>query len=99
MKLLLQIRTSGADITYFPIYLSGAIRRHIGQRAEELNAKAKAMPTRVAKLVSEMGAPSASVVRQPSDVEVFTEVYRGISKIQRARRKAMSAVVKQEQLL
>src|SRR5581483_5082747 len=35
MRLLLQIRTSGADIDYLPVYLQGAIRRHSGTRAEE----------------------------------------------------------------
>jgi hypothetical protein len=89
MALLLQIRTSGADIGYLPIYLQGAIRRHLGQRAEELSAAAKALPARVHQVLSAIGDRPSAIV-QPSDVEIFTQVYRGLAKIQRQRRRQSS---------
>jgi hypothetical protein len=101
MQLLLTIRTSGADIQYVPIYLAGAIRRHLGQRAEELSAQAKTIAPRVTKLVA--GLTKVEAIRQPTDVEIFAEVYAGIGKIQRARKagKARNSVraAKQEELL
>lgn len=105
MRLLLKIRTTEADIEYLPVYLEGAIRRHIGQRAEELSAKAKALPTKIGNVIADTTSKCKVVpdamIRKPAAVEVFTEVYRGISKIQRERRRAKKSATKerQEQLL
>ena len=45
LKLLLTLKTQNAQGDYFPRYLEGAVKRHIGQRAEELSARAKAQLT------------------------------------------------------
>lgn len=100
MNLLLQIRKSGADIGYMPVYLEGAIKRHLGLRADELNQRAKSMANRLSKVMVQIGTPASNPVRQPSAVEVFSELYRGIGKIQRARKsKKKAAQERQEQLL
>jgi len=97
MQLLLQIRTAKADIGYLPIYLEGAIRRHIGQRAEELSAAAKAMPARVSMVLDKLNPVQA--IKEPTDVEIFTQVYRGIGRIQRQRRHRSTTRAKQPSLL
>lgn len=89
MELLLKIRTSGADIQYLPVYLQGAIRRHLGTRAEELSAKAKALPARIANAMATVRV--GVNVQRPSDGEVFTEVFRGINRIQKHRRKTKNS--------
>lgn len=101
MKLLLQIRTQEPDIDYLPVYLAGAIRRHIGQRAEELSARAKRMPDKIANVIAGVtkACTVAPAARQPSDVEVFDQLYRGIKKIQRARRGKSAGKERQEQFL
>ena len=96
MKLLLTIRTSGAEVHYLPVYLTGAIRRHLGQRAEELSVAAKSLPTHANNVlaalsnlkspISNSSGASVPASRLPSDVEVFTQLYRGIGQIQRARK-------------
>lgn len=91
MKLLLEIRTAEADVQYLPVYLAGAIRRHIGQRAEELSAKAKQIDHKVASLIAQVGQNSRSAVREPKPVEVLAEMYKGIKQIQRARRRKAHA--------
>lgn len=91
MKLLVEIRTSGADIDYLPLYLSGAVKRHIGQRAEELSAKAKTITPKVSKIVHGVGSVSAVV--QSSDVEVLAKVYAAGRRPKKQAKKA-----KQEEL-
>jgi len=98
-QLLLKIRTSGAKIEYLPVYLAGAIRRHIGTRAEELNAQAKAMDNRVAQVLSTINPQPATFTRQPSDVELFTALFKGINRINRSRRIKRPAREKQASLL
>ena len=97
--LLLKIRTSGVEIEYLPVYLAGAIRRHIGTRAEELNAKAKAMDNRVSSVVNIVasGLRPESATRQPSDVEIFASVFKGITKIAKTRKAKAKGVVKETQ--
>ena len=96
-QLLLKIRTSGADIKFMPVYLDGAINRHIGQRAEELSARAKAMPTRIANVIS--GMKPVELIREPSAVEVFSNVFKGINRINRARKTKRDTKERQETLL
>lgn len=89
LELLKKIRIAEADIQYLPVYLAGAVRRRIGQRAEELSARtgnAKAIDAKVAALVK--GIKTVEAVREPTAVEVLAEVYIGIKKNQRQRRLA-----------
>lgn len=89
MKLLLDIRTADAEIKYLPVYLEGAIKRHIGQRAEALSAKAKAIENIIDRVKSKLPpATTPPAAREPSPVEVLSQVYRGIKIIQRQRRAA-----------
>lgn len=96
-ELLLKMRTSGADIGYLPVYLAGAIRRHLGLRAEVLSAKAKLIQPRVHRILT--GLKTVQMVNEPTAVEMFTEVYRGIQRIQRQRRGKRATKECQEKLL
>ncbi len=51
MTVLIEIKRSDAEIGYLPVYLDGAMRRHIGQRAEELSAKAKSLPALIDRAI------------------------------------------------
>ena len=101
MKLLLDIRTAEADIKWLPRYLEGAIRRAIGQQAEELSAKAKSGPNHANNLVKLLkGKMAAMPERQPSAVEVFSQVFKGIGQINRQRKREKAATpAKQKELL
>jgi hypothetical protein len=78
MKLLQEIKRSGADIRYLPTYLDGAIKRHIGQRAEELSAKAKSVQRNIAKIVK--STQRVEAVREPSATEILATVYKDLKR-------------------
>jgi hypothetical protein len=84
-ELLKRIRDSEADIKFLPVYLEGAVRRRIGQQAEELSARAKTIAPKVAKLVQ--GVKLVEAVREPSAVEILSQLYKGLKKGQAARRR------------
>lgn len=99
LQLLLKIRTSGAEIGYLPVYLEGAVDRHIRSRAEELSAKAKTIAPRVASVVRDASAKTVTAVVAPSDVEVLANVFKGIKSIQKSARARRPAKEKQAALL
>lgn len=78
LKLLNDIKRSGADIRYLPTYLDGAVKRHIGQRAEELSALAKSIPKNIAKIVKR--TQKVEAVREPSATEILATVYRDLKR-------------------
>ncbi len=80
MTLLLKIKTQDTDVKYLPIYLEGAVDRHIRTRAEELSAQAKTIARHVSKTVSTI---KPGDVRQPTDVEILATVYRDLKKRRR----------------
>lgn len=89
LKLLNEIKRTGAEIGYLPVYLEGAVDRHIRQRAEELNAKAKAnkVPHAVQRVVNELGKVEA--VRERTQTEVLAEVYQQLAQRKRQHRAAL----------
>ena len=85
LNLLQEIKRSGVEIGYLPVYLHGAVGRHIGQRAEELSARAKAAAPRAAKIVAGV---RAAIVIEKTDVEVLAAVYADLKSRRRPRAKA-----------
>lgn len=83
MKLLNEIKRSDADIDYLPLYLDGAVKRHIGQRAEELSAAAKSTPLNVARLVK--GVKAVEAIREPSATEILATVYNDLRRRRRPK--------------
>ena len=83
MELLQQIKRTGAEWEYFPIYLEGAVDRHIRVRAEELSAQARKIAPRVEKVLS--GLKVGADVRQPTACEVLSTLYSDL-KQRRPRR-------------
>lgn len=79
--LLLRIREQRADIRYLPVYLEGAVDRHIRLRAEELSARAKRTAPHVNRVLA--GVQTVTAVIEPSPVEVLALLYRDL----RARRR------------
>lgn len=53
LDLLNQIKRTGTEIQWFPIYLEHAIDRHIRIRAEELSAKAKTIAPKTANILNQ----------------------------------------------
>lgn len=78
MDLLNEIKRSSADFRYLPVYLDGAVKRHIGQRAEELSAAAKSTPKNVARLVK--GVQTVEAVREASATEILAAVYKDLKR-------------------
>jgi hypothetical protein len=93
MELLKDIKTRDS-FRYLPTYLHGAIGRHIGQRAEELSAKAKCIPPKVAKLVGDVRKVEA--VREATATQICSAVYLDMARLKKQRRRPMRA--KQEEL-
>ncbi len=98
MTLLLKIKTQEANFKYLPIYLEGAVDRHIRYRAEELSAQAKTISRHVAKLVKSV---QPGDVRQLTDVEILATLYKDLkkSRSRTARRPGAQQPQKQSQLL
>ena len=100
VALLRKIVEQNLPIKYFPLYLEGAIDRHVRTRAEELNAQAKAarsVPRLAAKAVA--GVPVVSVVVTPSATEMLAVMYRDLKARRHRKRPAGSKAVKQGVLL
>jgi hypothetical protein len=99
VKLLIEIKRTDADISYLPVYLEGAIKRHIGQRAEELQAAARATPRKVSTVVKVLaGLPRVEAVREPTAVEQLGLLYSDLRR--RARKpKQMAKPAVQPSLL
>lgn len=78
LKLLNEIKRSEAEIHYLPTYLDGAVKRHIGQRAEELSAAAKSTPKNIARIVA--ATKRVEAVREPSPTEILATLYRDLKR-------------------
>ena len=85
--LLNSIRKNKTDFKYLPAYLNSAIRRHIGQRAEELSDQAKSIPSKVAKIVTDAKTKIVTAVREPSATEILAILHRDTKKRGKARTK------------
>lgn len=99
MSLLKDIRIKGADIVYLPIYLEGAIDRHIRQRAEELSAQAKQLRPRIALIVDKCQPLQA--IRELTDTEVLGKLYNSLRKKRKTKLKfaGCPTPAKQKELL
>lgn len=94
--LLRDIVNKGADIRYFPIYLENAVDRHIRQRAEELNDRAKRAKRPAAVTARVVSGTEVVRVIEPTAVQLLDTLYRDL----RARRKkAPRTSAKQQSLL
>jgi hypothetical protein len=92
LKVLNEIKRTGAEIGYLPVYLEGAVDRHIRQRAEELSAKAKAskLPNSIKKVLN--GFEVVEAVREPTHCETLGLLWQQLAK----RKKAHRAALKQQ---
>lgn len=95
LRILNEIKRTGPDIRWFPRYLEGAVDRSLRQRAEELSARAKALPPKVTKIVA--GVRPVAVVEK-TDTEVLSLLYRDL-KHNSPRRRRGAEKAKQEVLL
>jgi hypothetical protein len=94
--ILTSFKHSGTEIKWMPIYLQDAIRRHIGEHAEELNELAKSnrgSATGAARLVHGLVGKLRPVqIVEPTAVEVSAKLYHDIRAIRRKRAAAVRAV-------
>lgn len=96
LSVLRSIVETNADIAYFPVYLEGAIDKHIRQRAEELNERAKAAKSTPALTRKIVDAQQVVRILEPTAVELLDKLYRDL----KPRRKSAKPVVpKQKELL
>jgi hypothetical protein len=95
-QLLISIRTAEADFKYLPTYLEGAIRRHIGQRAEEHQKQSGRVAIKVEKILDGI---QPVVVVQPTNEELLGKLYVDLKKTMRRRRAERVAQKKQIDLL
>jgi hypothetical protein len=86
------MREKQAAIKYLPVYLEGAVDRHIRVRAEELSAQAKKLPPRVSKVLA--GVQTAVLV-EATATETLAALYRDLKQ---RRRKPAAVKLKQETL-
>ena len=97
MGLLQEVKKRAADIGYLPVYLQGAVDRHVGQRAEELSARAKAQKATPKLVEQAVGGVQAVVVVEKSGTEVLAEVYRDLAKQKRVQRAQRQLKTKEKQ--
>lgn len=97
LTLLNEIKRTGAEIGYLPIYLEGAVDRHVRQRAEELSAKAKAskLPNAIKRIVNSVGV--VETVREPTPTETLGLLYAQLAKRKKANRAALKPRAKERE--
>jgi hypothetical protein len=91
LTLLKAIKTSGADIKYLPVYLEGAVDRHIRMRAEELSAQAKSAKNVDVLARRTMDGVKVVQVVEKSTVETLALLYKDLQKRQKVKRQARPA--------
>lgn len=88
-KILTSFKHSGTEIKWMPIYLQDAIRRHIGEHAEELKELAKSnrgSAISSARLVPGLiGRLRPVQILEPTAVEIAAKLYHDIRAIRRKR--------------
>lgn len=89
--LLREIVNKGADIKYFPLYLESAVDKHIRQRAEELNARAKSNRLPAALVPKIVNGTAVVKVIEKSAVEVLDQLYRDLRSRKKSKRSAPTA--------
>lgn len=96
MEILLDIQRRDLEVDWMPVYLRGAIRRRIGQRAEELNAESKRIGTRIAKALAPV---KIGEVRAPTTNEVLIALAADMKRLKRDRRQQRAGSKEQASLL
>jgi len=94
LLLLKQIRKNKADINYLPVYLEGAVDRHVRLRAEELSAAAKITRNISQKVVAGI-KPAA--VREATAVETLAALYHAQRRAKAHRKSSLNPIVKEKQ--
>jgi hypothetical protein len=94
--LLRSMREKAADIKYLPVYLEGAVDRHIRLRAEELSAAAK-LPKNIAMRTLKDVAVVQTIEATP--VETLALLYKDLRKRQKSKQRRTVAAPKQGSLL
>jgi hypothetical protein len=90
--ILIRVLEHRADIRYLPVYLEGAVDRHVRCRAEELSLRARRVGVVAPEIVSRLRVQR---VRDPKPVEILAAVYRDL----RRRRRRKTPEPKTGQLL
>lgn len=88
MAVLLDIQAKDRDVEYFPVYFRGAIKRRIGQRAEELNAANKRIESQVSRAVAKV---QPGEVRQPTTNEILLALGADLRRLKRERQQVRRA--------
>jgi hypothetical protein len=96
VNLLNSVWKNRAEIKYLPLYLEGAVDRHIRQRADELNAQAKKLSTVTRRAIGNLEVKD---VREQTTVEVLATLYKDLKRQKRAKRKPATPTARQEVLL
>ena len=103
-RLIRSFMKSGVEPRWMPVYLQNAIRQHIRERADELNAQGKVGRGPAAILQALVGdLKRVEAVREPSAIDLMASVYRDVRQLRRegaaARRAQPASKDKQGRLL
>jgi len=90
LGLLQSFKQSNVEIQWMPVYLQNAIRRHIGQRAEELQASARHVPRVATKIIA--GVQPVAII-EATDTEMLAKLYSDVRKLRRQRTAALKVKV------
>lgn len=88
VEILRKVKVADVSVQYWPVYLTEAIKRHLGERAEELSAQAKSI-RRKTQVV--MDGVQAVVVMERTDTEVLAALYRDLRRAKRVARPPVAA--------
>jgi len=95
LSVLRDIVEKRAAVDYFPIYLEGAIDKHIRQRAEELSELAKQSKSVEANARRIMAGQNMVQMVQPTSVEVLDKLYRDLKRRKVKRQPPVAAKQKE----
>lgn len=97
MKVLIDMQRREAEIQYLPVYLSGAVSRSVGQRAEELAAQGRKLRPKIQRVVN--GVEKVVIVEK-TNTETLAALYLDLKrqhKAARAQRPKSTQAEKKEQ--
>ena len=94
LALLKSIRKNKADIQYLPVYLEGAVDRHIRVRADELRDRSllgRNLAEKALRKITPMD------IREATPVETLATLYKQMRRVKKQRKASLKPLVKEKQ--
>jgi hypothetical protein len=99
MAVLIEIQKRDGEIQYLPVYLAGAVKRSVGQRAEQLSAQGRKLSRKVTRVTTDAGKLQVQAVVEMGNTETMGRMFLELKKASKAARAKPREKTKQAELL